>query len=852
MKDLLNEFIKTILVEKKQKPQVAPQGSFAGNYGKYYSTNDPTKQGPATYLGRVTKGQWVAATPKDKATQAAPDKNEPDKPPTTQPVQAPDQPPQQVSAFDSIIKGLSSDSESFYAVPLYLKVKRKGGGYELNTNKLSDLLTKWFESKNIKSDDIPQYLNELQQNGIDLVPMITSNSSMDHGAFIKFKTVSDFSKSLSLDPNSPALSNLLPGYLRFFSPTLFKNTKIDNHESRKVHLNHFLGANGKGTKTYFSSIKVKARSIIYKESEIKKVFLATQKGNDIIYDVLAKEFKVDAPFKTEADEQAWLSTQSSKTKKLYSATKSAILETLFPTTDTDSDEIETYERNQMNGLLKGLSAFSKYTDRRSVLEKIDRYREAVENSIAEKKPYLKNLDRSFRENISNYNATLTGLAEKLNSLESPSQEDFAAAKQMADDALKVLFTMPEDVVMTTEEKKDYVKTLRGLFAKLAESHEFYRELLNGEEVYLPEFQGFPCGDKLKVSREPEHVKIERVSVKSGDNESKTGAQSEFGKYPFWKGVYKKLGMGVMGWQNKQPFQLPRDYADNEEYFNEALQDSGVIEAGVMSSDSAAEFRNLVVTLQRVATENSDDESHLDEDGNKKKDNFNGDVRLQAYASAPSVGEDLSLETSRKLFAQVKETLDNSAAIGKDSFFLDRIDNTLHQGDSYLGYMLETLAATFGEDESIQILKDRRIFAEKKIKGVPLLDIPKTMENVSEKVFEKYFDLPRLKDFLGDDNYKECLRRGPMYAMAAIATSGALKAHDGFAGVVSHRHYILNTTQKNRDLRIKEYYGLPAVRDWGLTLNLFQTRNGRWELSNHKAGFGAAVRITCKGKSELRK
>lgn len=993
MNILLLEFLKNILAEKDSGSDASKQAAekelqlIPGTRGLYSRTGEP----PATH--KTQDGQLVpvkgADSPDKGKSSASPTQpaSQPDSPvgqPPKKPkgmvgnkagitalnkvsnkpdTQAPPQPlplesiPATIKNLDGVTQAdvdsplvkylenlVSNDDYYIERVPDNIKTK-KG----LKFNEVNEAFNEYVAKNGIA--DVDGFLKAIIDNHIDLLPIVRSGSKLSHGNFVKFMNVPVFADTLGVDTEKNfALNNLQPEYLRFFSPSESEFVLCDTLEHRRMHLEHFLGKNGKGSTAYFEFLNNKTNDVIFKEKEISAYF----PNRNILYEVLEKTCGFVAPplpktvvkFRdtilnpensmdsisdaqiteyskelakynnaVKAAEKAWKAEnlENKSLIKKYNELKKGVSSLMFPPEPSEDDQENAEEKtytdtqNELKKLLKNLEG----SDGKKIYSrgKVDKIMTAVadgrtvsEKIIGKKTPYLNALSENFEKSINAYKTNLSYISERIASIPNPTSDDFKNAQMEADIALQELFSleMPDNLT-TTEAKNNYTKILKSLFAKLAESHEFFTELVNGEEVYLPEYGGFPCGDKLRVERTVgenniQHVKVERISVKTGDNEEKTGAQSEFGKYPFWKGVYKDLGLGVMGWQSKQPFQFSREYADTPEYFQEILQDALVSTTETDNSQSvtkvepifndggltgnANEFRQLVVKLQGIATANSNQTSHLTPNGkNKIAKNFPGDISLRSYLSSPE-DEETSLSPSQRIFREMKKTINNEIAVARDSVRIDNtsvsINNDSHKGDSYIGYMIESLLAACGDtnegmQEILQFIGDKNNYITKQGKrqgnagmvSFKYLDMPKVMANASKLILPKYFNMDNLQAYVGDQNYSQCLERGPMYVMAALVASGALKKHDGFKDVVKHRHYILNTTKeavKNKQtLKVREYVGVPDLRDWQLKLDLFQSREDHetdgvklgpvWGLSNHNAGFGASVRINSKGRTK---
>jgi hypothetical protein len=976
---LLLEFLKNILTEatgseiskKAADMGLEPKtnlginifGPIGGNVGTHRSADGelvPLK-GDKPAKGKSNSPDSTEKSPqqlkKPKPPKPPKQKPSPPLPPETQQPVAPENIPVTIKNLDGVtqanantplVKYLENivSKDDYYVNRVPENIKTKKG---LKFSEVNDAFNEYVTKNEIT--DVDEFLKEIVANNIDLLPIIRSGSKLSHGNFVKFMNVPALADKLGVDTEKNfALNNLLPEYLRFFSPSTSEFVLYDTLEHRRMHLEHFLGKDGKGSKAYFQFLNNKITDIIFKEKEIALYF----PDKNILYDILEKTVGFTAPrlpdtitkfkniilvggMETITDlqiaqytkdlrkyntvvkeaEAAWKAANSENTSliKKYSDLKKQVNKLMFPPESSEDDQENAEEKtytdtvNELKKLLKGLenSEGKKIYSRgkvENIIRTISDGRTVSAQIIGKKTPYLNSLSENFEKSIDTYKSSLSNIAERIGAVTNPTSEDFNNARVEADMALQELFSLeiPENIT-TTEAKNNYTKILKSLFAKLAESHEFFSEMLNGEEVYLPEYGGFPCGDKIRVERNVgennvQYVKVERISVKTGENEEKTGAQSEFGKYPFWEGVYKDLGLGVMGWQNAQPFQFPREYADNPENFQEVLKDALVSVAETDNhqsvenvepifndgglSGNAEDFRKLVVRLQAIATENSNEKSHLTPNGkNKIAKNFPGDKRLRAYLSSPEDDES-SLSPSQRIFREMKKAIGNEFALARDSVSLSddkqslSINNNIHKGDSYIGYMIESLLAACGDDnegmqEILQFVgnKDNYITKQGKRQGstgilsYKHLDIPKVMTNVSKLILPKYFNLENLRAYVGDQNYSQCLERGPMYVMAALVASGALKKHNGFRDVVKHRHYILNTTKQavkdKQTLKVREYVGVPDIRDWQLKLDLFQSREDHevdgikagpvWGLSNHNAGFGASVRINSKGRGK---
>ena len=875
-----------------------------GKDGKASHRSVTAADGKTTTLEPIAGAS--ATTPQPTPAVGAATTPTPPKPPRTQ---TPKTPVNQVSApadpdkmdrdkvarefTDFLEKQETDNPEVFNGIPKYLKLSSG----KLNVNRIKNTLAKWFSTVDLEKVK----LLDPTTTALDIVAMATSNSSKDFGNFQKFKTLQGFADAVKVDINSPALAGLLDSYLRIYNPDIFEFIRADTLDNRQKHLEYYLG-NGQGATRYFKSLNKKIDSIIFGEGLIKKLFMEDKDGKFVVHKLLAKMHG----FSPKETEEEWMAKYEELLPKKKASTKIAqfnrqkkeIINLLFPPApeEGDVDYAEgmvppQYERDAMNNFLRNLLvgavydedkknnnyAYGQSEDRDLILDAIDGIRNKVTDSIAttDKFKHLGDIQKGMVKSITEYQKTLSSIQTEISQNPNPSPEDFSKAKASVDMALTKVFGM-EIADMTDENvNKKVTSILTKILAKLAESHEFYRELVGGDEVYLPEYIGFPCGDKLKVSRKWNSdknelllEKIERVSVKSGPTESQTGAQSELGKYPLSEGIYKTLGLGSMGWQASQPFQLSREYAENDEYYNEMLSDSGVVMSDTenpkddqcLRGDKVKQFQELIKSLQVVGTGGvspTDKRAHFTEKGIIKKGDFPGDRELRRYKSIPREGEAPSL--SRKIFEQLVNDI-NPTEVGLSGAsvvstgtknakgkIINTIDNDEDKGDSYLGYIIETLASAYGE-EAIEKIKDNKLIATKTANNVSVIDMPKTMENVSNLVLPEYFDMNRLKTAFGKQNYTEALKRGPLYVFAAMTTLGALKKHNGFKDIVEHRHYILEvaTKARRRSLSIREYTGRPTLRDWFVKYDMFQTIDKAWNMSTNKGGFSAAVRGTCKG------
>jgi hypothetical protein len=883
MKELLVEFLQNIL-EKGERRKPNTVWKTAKGWGAKKSTGEVEYRFKSEKAARA----WLVGKtpPTDTTTQRASSSgktNSPDEKTNGKDAQSTDGGDQTSDSEDdqrkklwlgyyddaalSAVKEYISGRESDLTSTLPKDFKTKDGG--INHTKIAVYMEGFFRYSGTPVEQIPSVVASAAENGIDLVSVAISGGNRSHGNFIKFTDVSTFADALTLTAgsNDDALANLSDTYLRFFSPSSFE-FKRANGETLKDHLQYFMGSDGGGAKKFFGDITDKLRSIMCGENTIKDNFLKIAEGPTLISRIVNAAWeKEKISRETEnADSRSKKKNTTSRAEETYKKALAEELEDiLFPSGTDGGDAI--YNEDVLKNLLVRLRVGDS-KERRGILTKIRSLRYKIESEIFEESPYLSDLQSHFNSAMKNYRRKMADLTDSIVTGNGGVTVGDAARK-IADEALRELFTIPTDLpayanMRRSDVRTRYVKTLNKILAKFAETHEFYRELLAGEEVYLPESPRFPCGDKMRVSSGAgEHIKIERVSVKTGDTVSNTGAQSEFGQYPFWKSVYKNLGLGSMGWRYDQPYQLPREYADDANVYATVIKESGITKNGILKSEQVEGFRELVMALQSAATGDAKKDSHLDSSGKKLKTGFAGDSSLRTYVTD-------NTSVTGQLFSVIKEKFNQNKelqlAIAGDCIKDGVIDNDLHAGDSYLGYLLEGLSQSIGLKDAKALLEQIDLFeatesviekgknaGQKKTTYTYFkngkLNVSKLAVVINERVLAKYFDLDGLSNFMGERNYQECLKRGPMYAMTAIVANGALTTHNGFAGAVSHRHYILNNTETNARFAIRSYTGLPTLRDWGLKLDLFHTRDGAWSLSNHTARFGAGVRIVCKGTGE---
>lgn len=173
--------------------------------------------------------------------------------------------------------------------------------------------------------------------------------------------------------------------------------------------------------------------------------------------------------------------------------------------------------------------------------------------------------------IREYRAELANIAETISSMTTePTPDEYRELMQRADDAYIRIYSNIDRELNQIGRGRDFVDVASEVLADTAELHEYFRELMGGDEVYLPASGSFPAGDKLRVERTTDSNGIKRVqiflvSVKSAAKGSVNGAASEFIKYPIWNGTYKELTELHLGWRANAPFGFPVSFLTPETF-----------------------------------------------------------------------------------------------------------------------------------------------------------------------------------------------------------------------------------------------------------------------------------------------
>jgi hypothetical protein len=844
MNDLLNELVYNILVEEDgtvASKKAKDLGLVSKGYGRY----GPPDSEETTYKS-INKGKELvpvgaADTTKQKSKRGK-------APKTAAPA------PKKIKAGAPKIPVAAPQPQSAEEIPLPVNMEDEAALttyvdklYSLSVEDLKKIVNKEFKKKDgelnekkikntiltyLKNSSIDE-LDALRKNRSDVnfMSSMISASSRTFGNFVHLRNKKSLEKKLEIGGKitSKALEKLKDKVIRFYSPNQFDFIPMNSFENKKIHLDYFLGKTG--SRRFWNKTRSTIGDFVFGREEILNEFRDKEDAMQLIDQIVSQDGPVS--------------------NTTLQARRNGMLEILFPSKRTEEFDIENLVRFiSANTPMENLkpSQFKKTLDlitgQAFVLAS---YRDDALETVYSSEPSdsKKRADRLFKkealqeiyQKLHVYEDELTNIAAEIQAMSSePSPKEYANFRQRADKAYEQVYSFTG----TDARKKALI--CGKILAITSEAHEFYREIVGGEEAYLPEYGSFPCGDKLAVKRDTDesgvsYVKIERRSVKSSVIDKSTGAQSEFGQYPITEGIYGKndMGLGSLGWTHKQPFQFPRVYA--EEHYDTVIADANA-QSLFANSDRVGEFKNLIVALQNAATGQLPDVPHhaymepqrkkdgsffKTDDGKLKyihKDrDFPGDRSLREYATAN--------DDRTEIYERLQKT--NPSAL-------------FPENDSFVGYMVETLR-NVPEPIRNMVLSSTKLIVTDKNNEV---DVPNTMANVMERIIPHYFDTEETKKYFGEDNYKEFMRRGPVYGFASILSAAVLNKHNGFEKEVTHAHYdLLMQDDDNSTLKINKFTGTKDLSNWQIKLDMFQTVDGAWNLSTKYGGFSAGLRITCK-------
>lgn len=835
MEELVNELVYSIISEAPAPSVKRPAtAKYPGAYGKWYS--DPELK---NYVGRVLKGKWVDAAGPETPSKKKPTKKDAGTPSVATPTKAAPATietipmPQNMETeaeVVSFVDALYELSKERLERSINMEFKKKNG--TLNEKKIKNTIVTYL--KNCSLEELDALRNN--RENINFMTSIISASSRTFGNFVHLRNASRLKRKLQITgKDSPnALKKLKERTLRFYSPNQFDFIPMNTFENKKVHIKYFLDRTN--SKRYWNKLTTTLGDFIVSRKDILEEFKQNEDAMNLINQIVSQGNEV--------------------TETTLASRRNAILEILFPKKKTEEFDVENLVRmisanTPMDDLTP--SQFQKKLDlvtgQALVLAS---YRdEALDTALNTEPDDPKKLaDRAFKKEalneiymgLNNYQNELMNISKEIQALDAePNPQEYKKFQQRADAAYQKMFSFSGD------DARKKAMLCGKILAVTAEAHEFYREIVGGEEAYLPEYGSFPCGDKLAVNRTTNdagvtHVKVERRSVKSSVINKSAGAQSEFSQYPITEGIYGKEELGSLGWTHKQPFQFPRIYA--EEYYETVLDDANA-RSIFASEDKVGEFRNLIVALQDAATGEMPDpknphhsymEPLINKSGNfvknpdgstkyvHKSGDFPGDRSLRAYATA---GDDRT-----KIYDQLKQSNPNLV---------------FPEEDSFVGYMIETLR-NIPETLRNDILTSGDILVNKTSKKKQTeVDIPNTMAKIMEKIVPYYFDTEEASRYFGQDNYREFMRRGPIYGFGTVLCGAVLNKHNGFQKDVTHAYYDLSLIDDSDDttLKISKFTGKPEVSNWQVKLDLFQGIDGAWNLSTKYGGFASGLRITAK-------
>ena len=741
------------------------------------------------------------------------------------------------------------------------------------------------------------------------------------GEAIAVKNVDSLQKILELDisEDSPgvyddsgkkilaALSSLKDSYLQFYTATPFEFDIYKNFDRRKHHVNNFLGSNSKLV-DFWEDVATRLENSNVGITEYKENFKLTI--DDEFIKILSSE---DETTYLQSVAESFVEYFSKKELKnilfFYNSNKDS--NSKNPTTivrpRVDIEELKSKIKKELLRLRPTLSKreANKIVNAsiKSLLKKREEYISDVIRNYTENKNLPRHLVRSRTEK---YRNKLQDIAKRFIELETePTDEEYKAIQKALDDAYIELFT----VDYTQNGAQALSKTLEKIFVKASEPHEFFRELMGGDEVYLPSYNGFPSGDKIRITTEDGqrrsvqsvitgNLLVQLVSMKAGQagtqhqaltndfrqiSQIKIGSESQANLYPVWKGPYREYKVGRQGATRDSPFQFSRYYADNQDVFDEVVKDltselDGKPVDLFKDQDSRESFRQLMVDLNQFVSPIQD----INQFGPTAP--LAGDYRLREYVLPRNISyiKNLYKEYSRLGYTpeEIREKIIDHIKVSQ---LYDRLKESWGEkyfpngkvapGSSYIGYLLKCIQLAKMEDEVMERPLD---FIETK-KGEPSSATGQmNLTKISEAIFEKFFNIPELKRLIGKKNYNAALKSGPASLFGMLIMAGSIRRHNGFENEVAHIKQILthgiavgdkNPTPLNSSVRFVEYRGSRHPANWELKLDLFQTLvnsksvstsmpdfsagrgDGVHGLSTNAAGYSAGGRWLAKPTSE---
>jgi len=666
-------------------------------------------------------------------------------------------------------------------------------------------------------------------NSIDLLTLIKTTGTPSLGNFTQFTGVAPFIEALELDNLTEdskeqidnATSNLRPEFLRFFMRNSIIPRAIRTFDDKQENIQFMLG---RGThEVLWEALSLSVTSAILSTEQLKKQLESNKK-----FKLLLNQLTSHLSMSDESD----IERLKNSLLNIFVRLNEAV--------DTDGEfEARVVELlSDIFGTGSDASVQKMFNDTRASAIQIHK-------GLIQKNRVARHIDRS----LENYRNELAKLADEFANLtEIPSKEVFDNFRRRADAAYRALFTLPSAV--HNLDPNTAVELMKTLFVKTSEYHEYFRELLYGEEVYYPAHGSFPAGDKIRVDRFletsadgsiVERVIVNHISIKSKYlTDSTGGAESEFSKYPRWVERYAELSDWPLGWKEDMPFQMTTGFATDPERFNSVVIESGatsqVMDADgnvtgtrsiFLGDDKQEEFRSTIVALQEFAR--------------------GGDASMRSYLTAPENPEEDPV--AQKRYEIYQRLLDNrpirTVGDGEDAREVQySLPGETTGGDSYLGYVIEVIRLLPPEkqDEFIEAFAN----TNELLHGKRMVEIVRTMKSLnSEIIFPYYFNMNELNEFLGNkDNILVSTQRGLMSLHMAVIVGASLNAHDHYNSVVKHMHYEFEVVNGVSTLSISEMPPANGLGDWKLKYDMFvggglvPTRS----ISPSGSGFGGAVRI----------